>query len=49
MWRRNQQCGFVLLAFGAGMLFCGFFESGFLCKCIAIGIIFAGFFFLKKK
>lgn len=49
MCRRNQLWGFVLLAFGAGMFFCGCFESGFLRNCIAIAAIIAGFCILKKK
>lgn len=49
MCRRNQLWGFAAIAFGAGMIVCRCFESGFLCNCVAIAVIVVGFCVLKNK
>lgn len=49
MCRRNQLLGIAALAFGAGLLVCCWFDSGFVRNCVGIGLIAAGIFLLQKK
>lgn len=49
MCRKNQLCGCMLAAFGVGLLFGNFMESGFFCFCIGIGFMAAGVWCLCKK
>ena len=49
MCRRNVFWGWVLIAFGLGLLFGMCLESGFWCSCGALLIICAGFFNLRRK
>ena len=49
MCRRNFFWGWVLIAFGLGLLFGMCLESGFWCSCGAMLIICAGFFNLRRK
>ena len=49
MCRRNQLWGFILMAFGLGLLIGQCLESGFFCTCGAIIIIVVGFFALRQR
>lgn len=49
MCRRYELWGWLLIAFGVGVL-CGIFlESGFLCSCIGVGMVAGGIVILQKK
>ena len=49
MCRQNQLWGFVLIAFGAGVLIGTWLEGGFLCHCFGFGPIVGGLGILRKK
>ena len=49
MCRKNQLLGIAALAFGLGLLVCGWFESGFVRICFGIGLVAVGVFLLQKK
>lgn len=49
MCRRNQLWGCVLLAFGLGMLFGTWLESGLFCHLLAFVALFSGFSVCRRK
>lgn len=49
MCRQNQLWGCVLLAFGLGLLFGLWLNSGFLAHCIGFGLMICGCAVMKKK
>ncbi len=49
MCRRELLCGFMLLAFGLGMLIGIWLEGGFLCHCVALGFVVAGGCICRRK
>lgn len=49
MWRKNQLCGGVLIAFGLGLLVGMCLESGFFCFFVGLGIIGLGCWCMSKK
>ena len=49
MCRKNELCGFALVAFGFGLLVGLCLESGFTCSCVGLGFIIFGFWCAKKK
>lgn len=49
MCRRNQLLGWILLAFGLGLLIGKCLESGFLSTIAGIAIIIAGFCVMHRK
>lgn len=49
MCRKNQLLGVAALAFGLGLLMCGWFESGFLRICFGVGLVVTGVVLLQKK
>jgi membrane protein implicated in regulation of membrane protease activity len=49
MCRRNQLFGWMLLAFGLGLLIGKCLESGFISSCVGVGIIIAGLCVMRQK
>ncbi len=49
MCRRNQLIGWILVAFGIGLLVGLRLESGFLCNCIGLCCLGCGFHFMRKR
>lgn len=49
MCRRNQLWGWILLAFGLGLLIGKCLESGLLSSFVGIVIVFGGFCVLRQK
>ena len=49
MCRQHELWGWMLVAFGIGVLFGIFLESGFLRCCVSIGCICVGFSVMRKK
>lgn len=49
MCRRNQVWGWLLAAFGLGLLIGTQIESGFLCVCLSFGAIIIGFAVSRKN
>ncbi len=49
MCRQNQLWGFLILAFGFGVLVGLWLESGFLQYCFAFGLLLIGFNMLRRK
>ena len=49
MCRRNQLYGWMLLAFGLGLLTGKCLESGFVSTAAAVGVIFVGFCVMRQR
>lgn len=49
MCRHNQFWGFMLLAFGLGMLIGLWIEGGFFCHCLGFGFVFVGIGMANKN
>jgi hypothetical protein len=49
MCRRNQVCGFVLIALGFGVLVGLCLESGFFFSLLSLGVMGLGFWCLRHK
>ncbi|MBQ3215190.1 MAG: hypothetical protein IJB11_03630 [Oscillospiraceae bacterium] len=49
MCRRNQLLAVALLAFGAGLLVCGWIDTKFMRWVLGIGLVAAGLYLLQKK
>ena len=49
MCRKNQLWGWILVAFGLGVLVGIWLDGGFLCHCFCIGVIIIGGGVMKKK
>lgn len=49
MCRRNQLLGWILLAFGLGLLIGKCLESGVTSSFVGVIIVFSGFFVLRQK
>lgn len=49
MCRQNQLLGWILIAFGAGLLIGCWLSSGFLCFCIGIGAIALGVAIMHRR
>lgn len=49
MCRRNQLLGWILLAFGLGLLVGKCLESGFLSTVVGIGLIVIGFCVMRRR
>lgn len=49
MCRQNQLLGWILIAFGAGLLIGCRLSSGFVCLCIGTGAIALGIAAMRKK
>lgn len=49
MCRQHELWGWILIAFGIGVLFGIFLESGFLRYCIGIGAIALGISVMHKR
>jgi hypothetical protein len=49
MCRRNHLWGWVLIAFGAGLLLGLFLESGFFCAVIGLGLMALGIWCFGRK
>lgn len=49
MCRRTQLHGFVLAAFGAGLLVGAWLGSGFFCMCAGLGLLGLGIAVAQKK
>lgn len=49
MCRRNQLCGFALLAFSLGLFVGTMLESGFVCFFLGMGLMGMGFWCIGKK
>jgi len=49
MCRHNVLLGFILAAFGAGLLIGKWVGGGFLFHCLCLGLVFGGLFLLRKK
>ena len=48
MCRRNVLCGGCVLAFGLGVLFGTWLQSGLVCHLIGFALIFLGFTVIRK-
>lgn len=49
MCRRNQLWGWILVAFGAGLLLGIWLESGFFVCCLGLGAVALGVLTISKK
>lgn len=49
MCRLNQLRGWILIAFGAGLLIGCWIASGFLCCCLGIGAILLGIGVMHRR
>lgn len=49
MCRQNQLWGFIMMAFGLGLLIGLWLEGGFFCGCIGFGLMILGACVLRKK
>ena len=48
MYRQKQLWGWILIAFGTGLLTGTWIHSGFLISCLGLGIIAAGVLLLQS-
>ena len=49
MYRNGQLLGYVLTAFGTGILLGSWAEGGFWCNCIGIGLLLSGISMICKR
>jgi len=49
MCRRHELWAWMLICFGAGILFGCFFESGFFCCSVGIGVVILGAGMFRRK
>ena len=49
MCRQNQLIGYILAAFGAGVLVGTWISGNFLCHCLGIGAFLGGISLICKK